>query len=163
VKDNLPPWNCRNAECRARFEAWTNEQLDCLEEESLMAAGQSASDLLLFVRLSALDAAIARGEVDAAVAMLADEGLLRHDTQRRTAKRRGRPLGWTSTRFRVARAAAEIDCVREIWRAHYGRCNRTMTPKALDIVVRRFEASGTPVSRAAIEDHRRKHRRFRPE
>jgi hypothetical protein len=162
-----PDWVCHSEAAIKRFEAWTNAQLDEIptwfeEEFGQTAANMTCDDYLLLqdpkfaaeveheasarLKRSRVIRAAREGDHDT-LARLADTEELRrlalplafrrHRQGREKGEWRPRDLPQT-TKWRCEEALADVKRIRQIWKQHYGRRNRTIEPTAIGIAARRW-------------------------
>jgi len=175
----LPDWYCRDREDVARFESWTNTQLDLVfdkhyfENKTLDQKKQTP----IFVTEFFIEHAIRQRDIEYLVKASEDEVIRRRlisgflkSSGRGSATRSAK--GFEELRNnscgmlrRLQFASQNVDWVRNIWRQHYGKRTRERDtpPTAIDIVARRFERMGQPIDVLALEDLRRKLERPAPD
>lgn len=157
-RGKLLKWVCHDGKDQDRFEAWTNAQLDELEQPSaddilhdsvaifdqhaMAAADKSASDRLRRGRLLLA----VRAKDHAAVQRLANTEQLTRLALRAALAQRGpgratgewRPWDYSpELKCALEDAARDVELVRGVWLRAFGRRNRTMPPTAIEIASRR--------------------------
>jgi hypothetical protein len=155
-----PDWDCTNEAARKRFEAWTNEQLDLLDEEldepPMGAEGLEPPTVEDLERGEELPFDLTPGKIAQAVEQRDYKELARltakrrdlltlmfrlQDRKRRRGRRKGDPR--PSDLPQVIKdvlplVSTDVDRIRHIWKKTYNRTNRTEAPTALEIAARRW-------------------------
>ena len=145
-----PSWVCHSEADIKRFEAWTNARLDEMFEprsdEHLIQLSLSDPKFAASVEAGAKRRRVitaARARDTAALTRLADTEELRrlafspHRRGREKGEPRPRDLPQL-TRWCCEEALADVKRIRQIWKRHYGRQNRTIEPTAIEIAARRW-------------------------
>lgn len=154
----LPRWDCRSDRERRAFEDWTNVQLDRrLADEMNRSTEEGLADMeralsddppsLATHRMmleEILERAILSKDREKILALLRLASYQELMAERYARKRGRRPIKNAEIARRRSLIKEHIKWIREIWKEHYSRRNRTPNnpPSAEAIILRRFEARG---------------------
>lgn len=149
---DLPLWEPLNDSDRRHMVAWVNDQLDRLLD-TVAAELQSPETVQAYEAYN--DAENSR--LDEVRKLLRRPNLTLAELEPK--RGRGRPkLSAVDRLTPVAMASQDVPRIRAIWRKHYGRQNRKVSPRAEEIAAERWE-----VEVEALLSFRRRDGRRRPD
>jgi hypothetical protein len=153
---DLPPWEPLNERDRRHMIAWVNYHLDALLEEGVAVL---CSEETVRAYEAYCDIERSRLEETQRVLNRPDLTLAQLESLVRPKRGRGRPKMSPVDRLTpVGMASQEVPRIRALWKKHYGRQNRKLSPTAEEIAAERWE-----VDVEVLLSSRRRDRSRRPD